>query len=74
MKFIKADYFKKVVVKFKVDWNDMADDSISSGDKHINKIVKSKVVYDNKTKCYCLYGIYDDNGNGIPNPDNGKGF
>ena len=70
MNFIKADYFKKVVIKHKKDWNDFADDSISNGDTNTNKIVKSKIVWDKDSKCYCLYGTYDDNGNGIANPNN----
>lgn len=70
MKFIKADYFKKVVVAFKNKWNDIADKDIANGCKSINKIVKYVIVYDKKISSYCAYGWYDTNGNNIINKNN----
>ena len=41
MKIIKSDYFKKNVIKFKDDWNDIVDNHIDSdGYSPFNKIIK----------------------------------
>jgi len=70
---IKADKFKKNVIKFKSDWNNMVGDDITNhGQSPWNKIVKYNITYDKASKCYVSYGYYDDGGNGIINKSNGS--